>query len=163
MKQKSRILWIEDGARYDVAELAAPVYMNVNYDLITAENASDGILALLSGEFDVIIVDIRLPPGNDRNWIDLYNKSGANKVSARLGLHLLYTILGHHDAKIVLGVRPEWIKPDKIGVLTVEGQSEVAVHLKNLKITVYEQKQAAMSETALLELIDKILKHTNPE
>jgi DNA-binding NtrC family response regulator len=66
MTQKRRVLWVEDGARYDLVNMAAPVYMDGKYDLIIAEDASSGIDYLLKDTFDVIIVDIRIPPGGDK-------------------------------------------------------------------------------------------------
>jgi hypothetical protein len=158
MTQKRRVLWVEDGARYDLVNMAAPVYMDGKYDLIVAEDASSGIDYLLKDTFDVIIVDIRIPPGNDKDWIKLHQKWGNNKVSARLGLDFLYTILGHQDAKINLrDNRPTWIESTKIGVLTVESQLELDEHLKKLQITIYHQKRAEMPEEILLNLIEKIL------
>lgn len=158
MAPKYRVLWVEDGARYDLVNMAAPVYMDGHFDLVIAEDASSGIVYLLKETFDVIIVDIRLPPGNNRDWIILHQKSGAEKVSARLGLEFLYTILGNQNAKISLGdSRPEWITPTKIGVLTVESQLELDDHLKNLQITVYYHKRAEMPEEILLTLIKSVI------
>jgi len=142
--------------------MAAPVYMDGKYDLFIAEDASSGMAYLLKDTFDAIIVDIRIPPGMDKDWINLHKKSGADKVSARLGLDFLYTILGDQDAEINLGdSRPRWITPTKIGVLTVESQLELDQHLKRLQITVYQQKRAETPEEILLELIQKILAQTN--
>jgi hypothetical protein len=154
MTKKCRVLWVEDGARYDLVNIAAPVYMDGDYDLVIAEDASSGIAYLLSDVFDVIIVDIRLPPGDDKEWINLHKKSGADKVSARLGLDFLYTVLGHQSAKINLGnKRPDWIVSAKIGVLTVESQLELDEHLKQLQIKVYYHKRVEMPEEILLKLI----------
>jgi hypothetical protein len=162
MAQKYRVLWVEDGARYDLVNIAAPVYMDGKYDLVIAEEASSGINYLLKNIFDVIVVDIRIPPGNDNDWINLHKKSGGNKVAAQLGLDFLYTILGHQDAKINLeDKRPVWITPNKIGVLTVESQLELDKYLKELQIKVYHQKRAETPEEILLELIQKILNQTS--
>jgi len=158
MAQKCKVLWVEDGARYDLVNMAAPVYMDGKYDLVIAEDASSGVDYVLKDTFDVIVVDIRIPPGIDRDWINLHKKSGANKVSARLGLDFLYTILGNQNAKINLGdKRPAWITPTKIGVLTVESELELAEHLERLQITVFYRKRAEMPEEILLKLIEDIL------
>jgi hypothetical protein len=161
MKQKNKVLWVEDAARYDLAHLAAPVIMDGGYDLVVAENASDGIAQLLQSIFDAIVVDIRIPPGNDKAWINLYEMSGYEKVSARLGRCFLYTILGHPNAEIKLDKRPEWIIAEKVGVLTVESHLELDEDLKELGITVYHQKHSETPETILLELIEKVLKRVN--
>ena len=158
MAQKRRVLWVEDGARYDLVNMAAPVYMDGKYDLVIAEDASSGMAYLLNDTFDAIIVDIRIPPGIDNEWIKLHKDSGADKVSARLGLHFLYSILGHQNAKINLGDRrPAWITPAKIGVFTVESRLELDAHLKRLQITVYHQKRAETPEEILLQLIEAVL------
>jgi DNA-binding NarL/FixJ family response regulator len=157
MTQKCRVLWVEDGARYDLVNIAAPVYMDEKYDLVIAEDASSGIADLLKDVSDVIIVDIRIPPGIEKDWIKLHQDSGSDKVSARLGLDFLYTILGHPDAKIKLGdKRPAWITPTKIGVLTVESELELVEHLKQLQINVYYHKRVEMPEEILLKLIENV-------
>jgi len=157
MKQKRKILWVEDEARHDMVQLIAPVIMDGGYDIVVAENASDGIAQLLQYKFEAIIVDIRIPPGDDPAWIDLYEKSGKEKVAARLGRHFLYTILGNPNAKINLGEkRPKWITSEMIGLLTVETDPELADDLKALVLNVYYQKGAETPETILLDIIKEI-------
>jgi hypothetical protein len=81
----------------------------------------------------------------------------SDKVSARLGLDFLYTILGHQNAKINLGDKlPAWIIPTRIGVLTVESRLELDEHLEKLQITIYHQKRAETPEEILLKLIEDI-------
>jgi DNA-binding NarL/FixJ family response regulator len=160
MKQKTRILWIEDEARYDLALLAAPVIMDRRFDLVVAETASEGIARLLEDRYDVIIVDIRLDPGENQDWVKLDQQSDG-KVSARLGLHLLYTVLGHDDAKITLGdKRPTWLKPEMIGVLSVETEEELSEHLTRLNITKFHHKSAASPPTVLLEMVESLLQQS---
>jgi len=157
MKEKRKALWIEDGARFDLPYLAAPIYMDGQYDLIVAENVADSISQLQSKEFDAIIVDIRLPPGDDPEWAGLYKEAGYDKVAARLGLKLLYSILGSPDAEVKLEHRPSWITADKIGILTVESRAEMENDLKRLDIQVFRQKQAGIPETVLLDIIRLVL------
>jgi CheY-like chemotaxis protein len=161
MAKKRRVLWVEDAARYDLVNIAAPVYMDGKYDLVIAEDASSGVSFLLEDFFDVIIVDIRIPPGSNKEWIALHKQSGFEKMSARLGLEFLYAILRHPNARINLGNNcPAWITPDMIGVLTVESQLELDEHLKCLQITAYNQKRAEMPEEVLLKLIERVLAQT---
>lgn len=159
MKEKHRILWIEDGARFDLPYLAAPVYMDGGYDLFVAETIADGLAYLQRHEFDAIIMDIRVPPGNDVQWNALYKKAGRNKVMARLGLKLLYSLLDHPEAEIKLPVLPAWINAKKIGVLTVESYSEIKEHLNKLGIQIYQQKHANIADSVLLDLIKQVLKN----
>lgn len=159
MKRKQTILWIEDGARFDLPYLAAPVYMDGGYDLFVAETIADGLAHLQRHEFDVIIMDIRVPPGTDQRWNTLYKEAGRNKVMARLGLKLLYSLLDHSEAEIKLPARPDWLEARKIGVLTVESFAELEPHLGKLGIKVYQQKHANIADMVLLDLIKQVLKN----
>ena len=157
-KEKISVLWIEDGARFDLQELAAPVLVDGRYELVIVEAASEAIDWMRQCTFDVIIADIRIPPGDDPAWIDLYKMYRANSTSARLGLHLLFTILRHKDAKVKLEAElPDWIKPEIIAVFSLEGQAELSADLKNLGISVFQQKGAGTSSTVLLDLIERVL------
>lgn len=158
MKGKISVLWIEDGARFDLQELAAPVIVDGRYELVIVEAASEAIRMMRLKAFSVIIADIRIPPGDDPAWIGLYQLHKANRTAARLGLHLLFTILRHKDAKVKLEAElPDWIKPENIGVFSSEGQAGLSADLKNLGISVFQQKRAGTSSTVLLDLIERVL------
>jgi CheY-like chemotaxis protein len=157
MNNKKKILWIEDGARIDLPRMAVPVYMDGSYDLVVAEDVSTAIYQLQRIKFNAVILDIRLPPGDNRNWIKLFNKAGGDKIAARLGLKLLSTILSSPKAEIQLEKHISWITPERIGILTVEGLSELEEDLDELNINVFYQKQANMPETILLNLIEQVL------
>lgn len=157
MKQKYKVLWVEDGAMADLPELAVPVMMDGNYELIVAEDISDAIYKLGQNEYDVIIVDIRMDPGELHEWWQLYHDAGSNKTSARLGRQFLYTILGNAKAEVKIQGKP--IHPSRIGVLTAESELELAKDLKILNISpsVFRQKRADAPRTILLELINKVV------
>jgi hypothetical protein len=157
--KRYRILWVEDGARFDLPHLAAPVFMEGDYDLCIVENVTDCITYIQAQSFDVIVLDIRIPPGDAQEWISLYNKAGTDKVAARLGLKLLYSLVGSNEAEINLNNRPSWIVPDKIGIFTVESKSELEAHLQKLGIHAYQQKKADVAETVLIDLIKHVIKH----
>lgn len=70
----AKILWIEDGAYADLQELVVPIYIQGRHDLTIALDASEGCGHLLQTQFDAVIVGRRIPPGNDRGWIELCNK-----------------------------------------------------------------------------------------
>lgn len=159
---KSRVLWVEDDARFGLAQLAGPVYVHGGYDLVVASDVSTAIARLSRENFDAVIVDIRLPPGEDRAWIELYGRERRNKVRARLGLQLLYSLLGHPGARVHLKQRPGWLAPGKLGVFTVESRSEIEEDLKALGVRVYEQKRADLPDTVLLDIIKEILKPQAP-
>ncbi len=94
---KPRVLWIEDSARLELTNLTGPIYFAGKYDFNMAEDVTTAVTLLLSEEFDVIIVDIRLPPGIDPQWSKLYKRMGADKIQAQLGLKLLYWLLSQES------------------------------------------------------------------
>jgi CheY-like chemotaxis protein len=151
IRKKRKVLWIEDGARFDLPQLAAPVYMDGRFSLAVAENVADALTQLRKGVFDAIIVDIRLPPGEDPTWIELYQKAGRDRVAARLGLKLLENILEDKE-------RLAWVTPLKIGVLTVEGYEELKQDLERLGVKVYAQKTSRVPDTILLDIIERVVK-----
>ena len=157
---KRKVLWIEDSARGENVALTAPVALSGRYDLTVAVNATVGLTELVQSEFDAIIVDIRIVPGNDPRWIDEYSNRGASEKAARLGLRLLEVVLGtagprwQHE-KIKDSAR----RPAKYGVLTVEAKESLSSHLDRLGITAYRNKHAAASKRLLLELIDEVIQN----
>lgn len=157
---KKKILWIEDQANKDVSQLAAPVYNDGNYELIVAYNISDAKKNLFSYEFDAVVVDIRLPSGEHQEWYDLYKRSSFNKINARLGLDLLYSILLPNDerTKVKYNNVPKWIESKRFGILSVESREELADDMYKLGISHFKQKKASSSKKILLELIEEILK-----
>jgi len=155
---KFRVLWIEDDARFGLAQLAGPVYVHGGYDLVVAGDVSTAIARLFRERFDAVIVDIRLPPGDDSEWRKLYHKAGYDKIHARLGLHLLGSLIRPSEARVRLKrPPPAWLKPQLIGVFTVESRKEIGEELEQLGIQVYEQKRADLPDTVLLQIIEMVL------
>ena len=156
-----KVLWIEDGALYELAHLAGPVYLEGGYELTVAENVSEAVTYIQNKEFDAIIVDIRLPPGENHQWIDLYEQAGQQKATASLGLKLLKSILNAKDAEIQLENLPSWLIPAKIGILTVESKNTLQQEIDKLGIQVFENKFAGMPDSMLLDIIVKICRSQN--
>ncbi|MDQ1351028.1 MAG: hypothetical protein QG657_1330 [Acidobacteriota bacterium] len=152
-----KILWIEDEATADMRNLAGPLYDSGQYDLVVAFNASEGERQMMKSEFDAVVVDIRIPPGSDQRWIKLYSQSGQNKIMARLGLQLLYSLLKPEMARVKLDSRPTWITPERFGLLTVETRKEVEEDLKNLHIQVSREKTEKLPFNTLVEIIEDVL------
>ena len=155
-----KVLWIEDGALTEVADFAGPLLSSMKYDLDVALNISDAIKKMNDAEFDVVIVDIRIPPGSDPEWEHLYEKSQSIKVSPRLGMQLLFGLLKPKEVEIKLKNIPQWIVPEKLGVFTVESEGEVKKELEALCVNFYLQKKTNTPNTALLEFIEEIIKHS---
>jgi hypothetical protein len=144
MTNRPRVLWIEDSARYELSELAGPVYFSRKYTLTLAEDAASAIYQVMNTSFDVLIVDMRIPPGNHPAWESLYKKDGKVKGTPKLGLHLLEWLLLPADQNpylSVFGPPPEWVKPALIAVFTVENLDQIAATLEILGIKTYKKKR----------------------
>ena len=154
---RTRFLWIEDGAIADYRYLLAPIYVSGQYDPVIALDVCEGIRRLKEQEFDAVIVDIRLPPGDEPEWIRLYRQLGSNKATARLGSKLLRSLLKPDGDDIQIEGVPEWVRPQRFGILTVETKDLVQEDLKELDITVYEQKIGRTREDALKDLVQRVI------
>ncbi|MCX6830306.1 MAG: hypothetical protein NT002_13660 [candidate division Zixibacteria bacterium] len=152
-----RVLWIEDGATFEASAFPGPVFNSRRYDLVIALDISDAIRQLLQNEFDVVIVDIRMDPGDMNEWKDLYQKAPKDSKSARLGRSLLYSLFCPQEALIKLEKIPAWITPDRFGILTVESERELEKDLIKWGIKYFVQKSAKVSASALLAFIDKMI------
>ena len=152
---KPKVIWVEDSARLELRNLTGPVYFSGKYDFQLAEDVTQAINFIMVKPFDALIVDIRLPPGLNKCWQVLYQKSGADKVKAQLGLKLISWLLGND-----IGCNqtpPSWVDIKRIAVFSVESPNEIMPHLKELGINKYLQKAAGLRDTALLDLINTIL------
>lgn len=152
-----KFLWIEDNARTDLKELLAPLYMDGRYYPIVAPTVAEGVYQMKRTQFDAVVVDIRLFPGNDKDWEDLYTKLGSDKGTARLGLYLLYSLFDPRLDDVRIREKPSWIDPKRFGVLTVEDlDSDIGEALRSFGITVYEQKTSSTHHMTLLRMVERI-------
>jgi hypothetical protein len=154
--KKPCVLWIEDNARFELRNLVGPLLFSGKFEFSLAEDITTAVNFLRVKEFAGVIVDIRLPPGIDPAWRKLYQQSGSDRTHAQLGMKLLYWLLDK-DRSVHPESPPRWIKPQNIGVFTVESKGEIQKHLDELGITIFKQKSAGLRDTTLLELIDQIL------
>lgn len=153
---RPKALWIEDSARLELKNLCGPVYFHGECDLTLAEDITTAVNLILAEQFDALVVDVRLPPGRDPNWESLYERWGSDQVSAQLGLKLLHWLL-RGDREIYPADPPDWVRPEQIGVFTVEPYPEIEKHLQYFEITVYQEKNADIPDTVLHDLIVKLL------
>ena len=152
---KKRVLWIEDDALEDLVYLAAPLYTSREYDLTIARDATEGCERALLGDFDVYVVDIRIPPGEDARWIKIWDEAARDKVMARLGLRVLKFLLS--EVPVDPGTHPKWRDPRRFAVLTVEGKSEVLGELESLHVTACIEKSASMPHETLVDLVKNVV------
>ncbi|MFN0035014.1 MAG: hypothetical protein ACKVUS_08110 [Saprospiraceae bacterium] len=73
-----KLLWIDDNLDHDLAEFRIALRMHGGISPDFARNASEAYARLLKKTYDVVIFDLRLPPGPDDMWDDLY-KAGEQK------------------------------------------------------------------------------------
>jgi CheY-like chemotaxis protein len=150
---KTKVLWVEDSARLELRNLLSPVYISGDYDLSLSEDATDATRKLQTNIYDAIILDMRLPPGADEHWIKIYRERGEDKASARLGLELANWMFTGHPLPYP---PPGWIKPHQVAVFTVEDDPALHAQLESLKIGIYEHKTAGISDTILIDIIERI-------
>lgn len=159
---KTKVLWIEDGALGDLDELLGPVNIEGDYDLQIAEDATQAIGDIMREEYKAVIVDIRLQPGDDPQWVKIYNSIETNPNAARLGLLILRSLLPSktgRPSEVKLRAVPDWVRPEVFGVLTIENVRDLREDLDDLRIDegMYRQKSINPSDTILLELIKKVM------
>lgn len=157
IKMTKNVLWMEDNALIDLQEFTPAILLNNRYNLDFALDSSMAENMLKDKEYDVIIVDIRLMPGNGIKWNKLYNDKGGNHISARLGLWLMYGYLKPEESPIIIEDIPSWINEKIIGILTVEKLAELSPHLKILNIEDDQYRNKKSDPNILLELIEHIL------
>ncbi|MBN2047283.1 MAG: hypothetical protein JW750_05535 [Anaerolineaceae bacterium] len=161
-----QILWIEDGAIYDMPQLAAPVYMQDCLELTFATDIAGAIEQLTENEFDAVIFDLRLPPGDDLAWIEYYSNQNGNKVNALLGFRLLEEIFERDRLTVIRPILDEethralnWLKKEKVGILSVESKTELEKRRTfDVDQVVYVQKTPGIQNSILVFMIEKILR-----
>ena len=132
--------------------------MDGRYDLTVAANATEGFQYLTKEVFDIIIVDIRIPPGESQEFKNIYYNSEQGKINSRLGMELLRFLLSPDKSAMNFSRSTlSWVNSQKIGVFTKEGENELKEDLENLNIQVYQQKTAGISNITLLNIAEEIL------
>ncbi|MCP4632921.1 MAG: hypothetical protein GY855_08330 [candidate division Zixibacteria bacterium] len=156
---KKKVLWIEDGVTFDAQKFVGPVIHSRKYDLTTVITISDAIRKIQKEEFDIIIFDIRMQPGDIPEWEKLYQDMKQPALRReRLGLILLYCFLRPDlEKEIELNEKYSWVKPGMIGIFSVEKEEELSEHMQKWGITFYRNKNAKTPITTLLKLIDEIV------
>lgn len=162
VQAKKRVLWVEDSARFELANVLGPIFASHRYDLTLAENASTAAEYLRRRQFDAIIVDIRLPPGPHRYWRTIYKEAGSDRTNAKLGLALLAWLLSQGGMSLasdsLVPRRPAWpIPAAQIGVFSVENRGEIGGDLEALGVNVQHEKRPGLPDTILLDIVTEIL------
>lgn len=154
-----KVLWVEDNADDDLYNLTSPVYIDGRFQLDIATNASEAFYYLNMRMYDIIIVDIRIPPGRDQQWRrrheHMVQSDHAN--SNRLGLELLRCIFDEQEQQPTLKIDQN-LSSKRYGVFTVEKRDELQPYFRklNLEDLKYRHKNAMMPHTALLDFIEEV-------
>ncbi|MCB8950761.1 MAG: hypothetical protein H6650_01980 [Ardenticatenales bacterium] len=162
MTVKKYVLWIEDDAAYNLQRLAIPVVMHRDYDLTLAVTISEAIHFLQRQTYEVIVVDLRMPPGKEHSWIDLDQKLARSGQPPRLGLHLLLNLFKQPQRgyEIDLPSNILYHNIHRFGILSVDPARAVCDELERINFepegSCYKQKTAGMPSNTLLELIQNI-------
>jgi len=152
------ILWIEDDAFNELGKLATPVYYEGEYDLQFAVTVTEAFNKLRETEYDAVVVDVRLPPGDDPRWIKIYYKAAADNKAARLGVRLLQSLLGRDKdwtSSLPLAARD----PKLYGVLSMDSWEDIRADLEPVGVTLYRNKNEGSD--VLLTIIQDILSARN--
>ena len=139
--------------------MATPVLLDGRFDLNVATTASDGMDKLRKqGPFDAVIVDVRLPAGDDPDWKEFAQKNGGHGDPC-LGLEILRQTLWRDPDHKKFVLMPLWARPNQFGVLTVEnywGQTRKCLEQCGVKL--YKPKTADQGERILLDIIEDVLR-----
>lgn len=167
-RKRISVLWIEDGTTVEIPHLTAPLIVEGRYDLAIAKDASEGIRYLTQpdGPFDVVIFDLYLAPGDDEGLIERYQaRPQGIGPSTPIGMSILIDLFssGREDHLKVIR-RPEWLTPDRVGLLTVAPHSDVRETMLMLGIDekAFRQKGATMLDVTLKGLIDDVYARSHP-
>ena len=151
-----KVLWIEDQALYEMRDLRSKVLMSGLYHLAIAKNGSEAISKLRSEIYDIIVVDLRIPPGDDPAFSISYSGPSHQRNTAKVGFQLLKRIFDKADPNHLSDLFEYAYNPFRFGVLSVDNQDEIGEDLNFFGIKNYFHKSGFMSSDTLLNLIKKI-------
>jgi hypothetical protein len=150
-----KILWIEDNANYKLRHTKAAVEAIPIYDLDLSETITDAYRQICSYEYDLVIADLRMDAG-DSHW----ERYGNNKSTDKLGLKFLEWLLQKKYTND-FGNPPTWIKPEMVGIFSIEHLDSIKNDVISLGIPEnnVQNKNEIVSQSngKLLELIQRIL------
>jgi hypothetical protein len=164
-RKRISVLWIEDGAAVEVPHQTSPLINSGRYNLMIAKDATEGIRVLKDPvqQFDVVIFDLHLAPGDDEELIRRYQAAAQRyEPGDSIGMSILIDLFDPSDNERhrVIDL-PSWLTPNHVGLLTVEPGSNVIDKLQAMGIAAsfYVKKDADLPDTALKDLVDRIYRH----
>ena len=140
-----KLLWIDDNLDHDLTEKRMALYMEDDIDPHFARDATEAYYRLREDAFDVVIVDLRLPPGPD----DMWNEHRDNGVQ-KYGHVLLSIVKGEMNGHF------QHLHATRFGVFTIEAIEEnpgLFLPPINLPEANFKMKTHAYYEDAFLDFI----------
>ena len=159
-ERKPSVLWVEDSARLELRNLVGPIYGGGNYDFQLAEDITSATTYVRQKKYDVLILDVRLPPGVDTYWRKFY-QFDLSSEGGGLGLRFLHWLMGHDP--FCPYAPPDGFDGVGIAIFSIESPDTVKAILKKMKLgnkVIYKQKVAGLPDTVLLELIKEAISLT---
>lgn len=150
-----KIIWIEDEANDKLSVKRNYVLLNSDYELTLAFNTSEAEKALSNDVFDAIIVDVRLPPGEEKKWNKIYDDCLPQRKYEIMGLKLVKEILAKESS-----IKPANKAASKIGLFTVEYWDALESELTPLGLKRelnYFLKEDAITSEDFLNFINSIV------
>jgi CheY-like chemotaxis protein len=71
----TKLLWVDNDLYQDLNELRTTVLLSDEFDTDFALNATEGFNLLRQNTYDLVVVDLRLPPGPHNAW-EKYQNNG---------------------------------------------------------------------------------------
>jgi CheY-like chemotaxis protein len=147
------ILWIEDAAYTDYASLLTWVLVDGRFAIDVASDASVALNKLATRRYEVVILDLHLPPGQDRFWADRYQRIAAEGRVPLLGLELLEEALSRAASEPALS----WLSPERICVLSIESPGWIQQRIREAGVSRYREKDLFLPEGVLVEIAADML------
>ena len=145
---KIKLLWIDDNLDHDLLEKRMALMMVDDFDSHFARDATDAFYRLRKEKFDVIIFDLRLPPGPDDMWKDYRNVE-----NQKFGFVLLTLIANN------IGNEFDHLKDARFGVFTLEMKEENPALFDspiNLRYSNFKMKTHAYYESAFIDFVRNV-------
>ena len=156
----NKVLWLEDHQN-DFDAYKTKLF-KANYAVDAVESAAEAVRKLRNDDYIAFIVDIKVPPGEDYEWIELDKKKQRENpgIDSHLGLELLHALFDPDYTNIKLDP-PFKIDPQKIIILTVVPDKEREI--SSLGIPSQQILYKSSSDTKTLLQMVKDIHNRNEE
>lgn len=68
-----KLLWVDNDLYHDLTELRITLLLSDDFETDFALNATEGFNLLRQNTYDLVVVDLRLPPGPHNDWAKYQN------------------------------------------------------------------------------------------